>query len=319
MRERFLASLAEAAKPIRGASVLLWGFSGRGFPAGSGAIEAAQYLPEVGVDAVYSHRLDPAAPDALSRRYDFVIVSNTRVGDIIKHDARVWDVAKSRIYWFWDLRPGKTGAPLRGKPTHVFLSYNGEWTSPEGELYRPEQWRSALDVPVGYCPQASPLRGAVIGAPEQQRMLFIGDLNNKTYHRGRREMCRRLGATVMNQRKRDGRLEIEARMPSLYARARYCLSMSPMAPGYTSVRTYSILACSGLLLLHRFPGADEIFTDGEDAVLFNDADHAIERMRELDDNPAERQRIAENGRLLQATRHTVAHRVVQMCRQVTEC
>lgn len=318
MRELFLDSLSDASQPIRGASVLLWGLSGRGFPGGDGAVEAEQALTEIGVPATYSHRLDPQKDEKLSRRYDVVIVTNTRIAELIRHDGDVWKCADNRALWFWDLRPGRIAAPLREKATHVFLTYNGEWTSPEGERYSPEQWSQALDVPVGYSPQASPLREPAPG-PEPHRVVFVGDLNNKTYHRGRGEMCRRLGASVVNSRNRDGRLAIEAQMPSLYPSARYCLSMSPLAPGYTSVRTYSILACGGLLLLHRFPGADEIFTDGQDAVLFDSADDAIERMNALDDDPEERQRIRDNGRRLHATRHTVAHRIVDMCRKVLEC
>jgi spore maturation protein CgeB len=130
-------------------------------------------------------------------------------------------------------------------------------------------------------------------------------------------MCSALGAKVMNARERSARLAIEAQMPALYRSSRYCLSMSPLAPGYTSVRTYSILACGGLMLLHRFPGAERIFNDGEHAVLFDTAEEAQARMAELDTEPELRARIADAGRRLHAERHTVAHRIVTICRQVT--
>lgn len=313
MKDLFLQSLREQTQPIRGASVLLWGFSGAGFPGGDGAREAERALSEVGVDTVYSHRLDPKSREALSRSYDVVIVTNTRIGELVRHDAAVWERAPKRALWFWDLRPGKVAAPLRGAPTHVFLSYRGEWTSPQGERYHPDQWRDSLGVPVGYCPQGSPMREPA-PKPGGHQVLFIGDLNNAVYHRGRSQIARALGAKVINSRTRDGRLNVESRMPELYASARFSLSMSPLAPGYTSVRTYSILACGGCLLLHRFPGADEIFTDGENAILFDSTDEASAKMREAD-----RDRIAENGRKLHATRHTVAHRVADICRRVLCC
>jgi spore maturation protein CgeB len=169
---------------------------------------------------------------------------------------------------------------------------------------------------VHYCPQGAPLREPV-EIPDAPRVVFVGDLANSTYHVGRRAICNALEARVLNARERSARLAIEAQMPALYRSSRYCLSASPLAPGYTSVRTYSILACGGLMPLHRFPGAERLFTHGENALLFDTAEEARQLTRELDDQPEERARIAENGRRLHAERHTVAHRIVSLCRQVT--
>lgn len=319
LRDAFAASLADRAAPIRGLRVLLWGFSGRGFPGGDGVAEAVEWLPRAGVHAIHSTEHDPERQAKLAEHYDVSIVCNTRVGAVLSYEPRVWECAKHRVWWFWDLRPGFVGAPLRGKPTHVFLSYRGEWTSPAGAVFSPAQWRDALGCPVGYAPQGAPLRDSLVG--DGHRVVFVGDLKNPTYHQGRKEMCEALGATVINARERARRLEIEAQLPALYPSSRYCLSMSPLAPGYTSVRTYSILACGGLLLLHRFPGCDELFPDG--SVPFDTAGEALARMRLLDDDGDcgrgifARHSIASAGRLLHATRHTVAHRVVEICRQVT--
>ena len=123
----------------------------------------------------------------------------------------------------------------------------------------------------------------------------------------------------MNHRDRPGRLALEGRLPELYRSARYVLSASPLAPGYTSVRTYSVLSCGGLMLLHRFPGADELFTDGVDAVLFDTVEDLKERLLVLDGDPERREDIATAGRELLATRHTVAHRVIAICREVLGC
>jgi hypothetical protein len=314
VRDVFLESLREQAAPVRGLRVLLWGFSGAGFPGGDGVAEAAEVLPLVGIETVRSNENDHDRHEKLSRKYDVAIVCNTRVGAVLKYDPRVWSCAETACYWFWDLRPGHVAAPLRGRVGRVFLSYDGEWTDPSGNVYSPAQWAAALGCPVGYCPQGAPLR-TPDPQPNGHRALFVGDLGNKTYHRGRKEIVDAIGATVINASARDKRLAIERRMPELYPGARYCLSMSPRAPGYTSVRTYSILACGGLMLLHRFPGAEQLMTDGEHAVFFDSADELVERLAELDGNEVERRRIAEAGRRLHATRHTVAHRVIDICRQ----
>jgi hypothetical protein len=327
LRDVQLKSLNGLAAPLRGLRVLLWGFSGAGFPGGDGVAEALDVLPSVGVCCVHSHQNDPAVEYKLDCDYDVTIVCNTRVGEVLKAPPRLWETADCRAYWFWDLRPGSVGAPLRGKVDHVFLSYNGPWISPENTVYEPAQWAEALGCPVGYCPQAGPLRTPQ-PAPGGPRVLFVGDLANRTYHRGRAELCRALGASVRNARDRAGRLAVEAQLTRLYPSARYCLSSSPLAPGYTSVRTYSILACGGLLLLQRFSGADRLFRDlngvrtdnrnedGNHAVIFDGAADLIPRLAALDANVAERERIANNGRRLHAQKHTLAHHILSICRQV---
>jgi hypothetical protein len=270
----------------------------------------------VGVEAVYTHHLDPDVDVKLARDYDVAVIANTRIAMLKGAPPRLWRCAKRRVLWFWDLRPGEVGAPLRGRVDHVYLSYRGAWSTTSGKPYAPAQWAKAMGCPVGYAPQASPLRSPVLADVEPHRVVFVGDCANKTYHRGRAQMCVALGAKVINSRHRHERLAIEARMPELYRSSRYVLSMSPRAPGYTSVRTYSILACGGLLLLHRFPDADRLFTHREHALLFDTAEEAATLLAELDEKEHERDWIAANGRRLHATKHTIAHRVLSICAEV---
>lgn len=316
--QQWRESLAELAAPLRGLRVLLVGLSGRGFPGGDGAAEALEALPSVGVEFEYSHGTDPALSDKLGRNYDVAIIANTRIGAMLQADRRIWTAARQTVYWFWDLRAGSVGAQLRGRVSHVFLTYNGRWLSPEGVIYDPAQWAAVVGCKVGYAPQASPLRTPA-QAPRGPRIVFVGDTANRTYHQGRGELCRTLGATVINAKKREERLKIEAQLPTLYPSARYVLSTSPLAPGYTSVRSYSVLACGGLMLLQRFPGCEELFKDGEHAVLFDKPADLLPRLAELDQDASARARIAGAGRLLHATQHTLSHRVLSICRQVVGC
>lgn len=315
VQEAFLASLTERAAPLRGLRVLLYGLSGQGFPGGDGAREAAAVLPTLGVEVTYTHAVDPELGDKLDRPRDLTIVTNTRTAELLKADSRLWAPRRSVALWFWDLRPASSGAALRRRVGRVFLTYSGSWVSPDSVRYEPARWADALDARVGYAPQAAPLRTPVF-VPDGPRIMFCGDLANRTYHGGRGEICRSLGAVVVNAKKRDERLKVEARLPMLYRSARYVLSMSPRAPGYTSVRTYSILACGGLMLLQRFPGCEQLFRDGEDAVLFDGLADLVPRLDQLDRDPVARRRIADAGRLLHATHHTVAHRVLQICSEM---
>lgn len=313
MRAAQIESLRELGAPLRGLRVLLFGFSGKGFPGGDGAREAVEVLPHAGVNAVYTFEGDPELEQKLDAGpYDVAIISNTRVGAILGMGDPIWRAAHRKAWWFWDLRPGSVGSALRGLPDRVFLSYSGPWRSPKGEAYEPEQWAHALGCPVSYCPQGSPLREPV-RRPDGPRVVFIGDIHNPTYHRGRGELCKAVSARVVNAKDRPGRLAIEAQMPELYRSSRYVLSMSPLAPGYTSVRTYSILGCGGLMVLHEFPGADRLYRDGEHAVFFEGVEDLKESLARLDDDEDARERIAMAGRLLHARKHTVAHRVLSIC------
>jgi hypothetical protein len=311
----FRESTAALAAPLRGLRLLMYGWSGAGFPGGDGAREALARLPELGIETTYTFEGDPELRDKLSRPYDVGIISNTRIGALMAAPAELWMAPRVRALSFWDLRPGSVAAPLVGRIDHVFISYSGRWRDPKGGVYTPEQWEGILGAQVDYCPQGAPLREPGI-EPDAPRVLFVGDLANGTYHLGRTAICNALGAVVVNAKGRPGRLAVEARMPALYPSSRYVLSMSPRAPGYTSVRTYSILACGGLMLLHRFPDCEKLFTDGEHCIIFDSADEARERLAALDDDELERKRIAENGRRLHAQKHTVAHRILTMCRRM---
>ncbi len=315
MREVLRSSLLAQAEPLRGLRVLLYGFSGRGFPGGDGVAEAVDELPAAGVQAVYTHALDPERETKLAEPHDVRIICNTRIGELLRGPVELWKRSARRVLWFWDLRPGSVGAALYGSVDAVALSFNGRWHSPAGDVYEPAQWGRALSCPVYYCPQAAPLREPVdeLGAPD---VLFVGDLQNGTYHLGRRALVQALGATVLNAKQRPDRLAIEARLPTLYRSAGFSLSTSPLAPGYTSVRSYSILACGGTMLLQRFPGVERLFEHGCDALLFDTAAEANELVERYGADSAARRRVADAGRLLHASRHTVAHRIVSLCREV---
>lgn len=320
MKDIQARSLSELAQPVRGLSVLLYGFSSEGFPSGDGAREAARVLSAAGVQATYSHATDPDLGDKLSARYDVAIITNTRTPELAVSDQRLWACSSSRAWLYWDLRSAlhksRGAAPLVGKVDRVFLPHNGSWTDPTGTLHDPLEWGRVLGCPVSYCPQGAPLREPVRGA-DAPRVAFVGDLLNPRYHATRKAVCRAIGATVINSRERSERLAIEARLPEIYGSATYSLSLSPRAPGYTSIRTYSILACGGLLVLQRFPGCDRLFRDDEHAILFDSAGELRERLSGLDGDEVRRRRIADSGRRLHAERHTIAHRVLSICREVT--
>lgn len=316
MRDRLRETLAELARDVRGMRVILIGFSRDGFPSGDGANEAAAELPLAGVSCVRTHAGDPELLSKLSDRYDVAITMNTRVKEVLTLPRETWSCADQSVYWYWDIRPGGVVAPLRGKFQHVFTVHYGDWKDDRGKQHAPSAFGLSLGCPVRYCPQGAPLREPELreGAP---RVLFVGHIDRRSlHHRSRGPVCQELGAKVVDARPYDKRVLIERRLPHLYRSSRYVLSLSPLIAGYTSVRTFSILACGGLMVLHKYPGSERLFRDGEHAILFDDVQQVKARLKKLDNEPETRRRIADNGRRLHAERHTVAHRVLSICRQV---
>ncbi|MEW6236611.1 MAG: glycosyltransferase [Candidatus Omnitrophota bacterium] len=93
------------------------------------------------------------------------------------------------------------------------------------------------------------------------------------------------------------RLNYTSELPRLYASAKINVNLfHPQCVSAPNPRVYDVLACGGFLLTSWNPGLENEFTAGEDLVVF----HTKEELRKLAAyylaHPAERRRIAENGR-----------------------
>lgn len=76
-------------------------------------------------------------------------------------------------------------------------------------------------------------------------------------------------------------------------------------------RVFEIPACGGVLAAERNERIEQIFRDGEEAVLFSDTSELIERMRELRKNPDKATQMKRQGReRVLSSRHSVVDRCV---------
>lgn len=309
--ERSALEVEELVRPLRGLRVLLLSFSGRGFPGGDGAAQAARLLSELGVPSVFVEGLrDPSTvPEVRRFPADVVLLCTTapiRFPGLRK-------IAGQKLLWCWDPTPPRPGS-LRSVFSHVFLSWASGLRAEEYGRHAdcaPSSWRTAFGASLHYMPHGSYLPTSAAYKGDRDEVLFIGDVHNPVFHRGRAELCRRLGARVVNETQRDARLRVEALSKRMYPAAAFSLSASPQLPGYTSVRTYNILACGGLLLLRRFPGSDALFGEHLGFESREEAAELVERYRR---DRAERRRLAEAGRQRYTRRHTILHRVVDILR-----
>jgi hypothetical protein len=77
-------------------------------------------------------------------------------------------------------------------------------------------------------------------------------------------------------------------------------------------RVFEGMACGKLVVTDRLPAStaiEDLFTDGEDVVYYDDAAEAIDKLRYYIAHPDDRERIARNGYRKVMEAHTVAHRV----------
>jgi hypothetical protein len=223
-----------------------------------------------------------------------------------------------RAMYFNDLRTAEKAAFLEGMFDHVFLCWERDFRQPnvcQGMNFSHRLWGERMKARPWYMPQGSAEYASLQNPPEiSDRGVFIGNIQHPRYHYGRPVMCKDLGFEPLNGKTRKEKSDYEEAMSRIYRENRYCLSTSPLVHGYTSVRTYKILAVGGLLLLHRFPESDRLFEHGKHCLLFRTLQEAKKLMKRYDPHPELREQIRTNGWKLQRDRHTIYHRVDNMIR-----
>lgn len=221
-----------------------------------------------------------------------------------------------RGLWMNDLRPAKGRAEMiHGWFSHVFLCWSRSYQHKrvcQGRDFSHEQWGRIVKARVHFMPQGSATYDEPLDTIERWRCIFIGNLDHPAYHYGRRRMCHEMRAIALNGNTRTQRAEYEKAMSKLYRASRYCLSTSPLVPGYTSVRSHKILATGGLMLLHQFPDAGRLFRDGVHAIHFKDTRDGLLTMAQYDKQPELREQIRQAGWKLQRRKHTVEQRIRNM-------
>jgi len=224
-----------------------------------------------------------------------------------------------RAMQFNDLRSAGRAGEIAGMFDAVFLCWSRTYRSQRvcsGQNFSHRMWQKRADAKVLYMPQAGGYH-ELRWPQESQIGVFVGDLDHPTFHKGRRRLCNELRMETLNEHHRHKRNALMGRMPTLYRKARYCLSTSPKVPGYTSARTYKILSCGGLLLLDYFPDSERLFQSGRHALVFKSMNQAKRMMAEWGENAVGREQIRLAGRKLQLERHTIYHRLRNMIANLT--
>lgn len=284
-----------------------------GFAAGhSGVAQTTTELKKLGITVNYFE--DLSVPAALEFNPDVLIVYSTRRRFLAAAAPSIRAFKCPKALWHCDLRPPTALARYCRKVFDgVFLPWTGRFNDPTYGLGDCDvaAWRRALEARCWYMPQAAELREPPISDTARRRVVFIGDLDLPC-HRGRRELCKAVGATVLNSKEKKERTAISKASRSLYASSDFSLSMSPPAPEYTSNRTYTILAWRGLLLLHHYPLCEKQFRSGEHALVFKSTKQVHRLIAGFSKDVRSAERVRKAGWTLAASKHTYAHRVLNI-------
>lgn len=311
-----LVQLPDQARSVGRPRVLLGGFPGRGFPARDGLDQALEILKSLDIPTLHVAISDEKLDEVVSFKPNVAIFYRTKMS-LIERDLRCLRALQKRgcrrALWCCDLKSADSLArPVAGLFEDIFLPWRGSFNDPS---YRRgdcsvEAWQRESGARCWYMPQGSALRRPVESKIER-RVLFVGDTEVRVHH-GRGAVCASLGAEVVNAPARADRLRIEQRCPEMYRSSRYVLSLSPPAPGYTSIRTYNILCWGGLALLQRYPKCEKLFRHGEHLLVFKSVLEGKRVTSRYDKRPAACETIRSMGWSLAARKHTMTHRLLNI-------
>lgn len=285
---------------------------GNQFPLWRGIEQGIAKLQKRGAAVLYLALNDQDIPgrtgEALAFQPTHTLMAGTRPANLMRTPSLLKLLPGLKALWHCDLRPPHTEyAAFKGVLDYVFLV----WHTRSGD-FDTRKWFNVTGALPRYMPQASPRYNALPNRVPNDTCVFIGDIKDQRFHSERKGIAQALHANVINKTARNDRLKIELRSPTIYRSARYCLSMSPIEPLYTSLRTYNILGCGGLMLLRKFPLCERLFKHGEHALMFDTPGEAISLIQRYNNDPEARDTIADAGLLLQRAKHTGAHRLFNM-------
>ncbi len=219
-----------------------------------------------------------------------------------------------RGLWFNDLRTAQEckADRFRGLITHAFLCFGND------PAYSWKAWEQMTGAKIFYMPQGCRVHTELAPLNLKHDVVFIGDTIDQRFHADRKAVVSHLGATVLNAPPRtEDRRAIEAASRETYRQTKFALSMSPCVAGYTSLRTYNIMAYGGLALIRDFPGRSRLMVDKTHVLAWSTAQDAKRIVGEWDGRKAELEVIRKRAWRYSQARHTAMRRLMNMVSNMT--
>ncbi|MBT6051433.1 MAG: hypothetical protein HOG49_31925 [Candidatus Scalindua sp.] len=210
--------------------------------------------------------------------------------------------AKKKALYFMDLRTPESTQfpkdfPLNEIYDKVFFNAKGivqEWK----DKYKIEaEW-----LPQGTIQQPTPPTGENLG------VVHIGDLENMTYHRNRKDFLEGIDFKNLNSSIRDERAEIVARQWGIYGSSDFSIAISPAVEGYTSDRFYHIMGSGGVAVCFDPAGLEHL----KDYALFFKTKEELEEILKTTGHDDLRKRAFDYIQ----THHTYKDRIIHILKNI---
>ncbi len=261
---------------------------------------AAQHFDQRKVTTEELQKFNPTVVITVSQRWDVIV----RCAGVLQ------SFSVPKACWFNDLRGGGRAGALSGFDW-TFLCFRD---SPQ---YPWSEWERLSRSKIGYMPQGSIISTEIKPMRPEWNLIFIGGTMGGEFHSDRQYATSQLRAHVINEIDREKRIEIEKKSRTLYRHSRFVLSMSPIVPGYSSIRLYNIMAYGGLALVARFPGMEKMFTHEKHLLSWKNVSDAQSLMNKWIAREKECETIRRRGWRLQQAKHTVTARLMNMVANMT--
>lgn len=227
------------------------------------------------------------------KNYKRILVFENRPSEIPPIDT------KGKIgLWQCDLRKTDEIAKPRIKIDYTFLcnsEYIPDYKKHYGETY--------------YMPQCGLDRPIIQGRAIDWDISFIGNFSS-LWHHNRSEIIEALKSEFSVKIIAGERFTKDSGW--IYQQSPFNLSISLPVGGYTSNRTYNILASGGFCLINYFPEIEKLFENHKHLVWFKTPREAVELVDYYYKHPAEYEAIKREGFKLYNSKHTAERRLSNM-------
>ena len=102
-------------------------------------------------------------------------------------------------------------------------------------------------------------------------------------------------------------------MPRVFRQSRINLNITSKTIEHgVPLRVFDILACGGFCLTNYQTGIAELFTDGQDLVMYGSIEDAVDKVKYYLSHEEERKKIADTGYRTLKEQHTFDHRAQEI-------
>lgn len=220
------------------------------------------------------------------------------------------DIPKPNIYWASDTHLGFSHRlETARKFDHVFVAQK-KAAREFATVGVKAEWLPHAFEPFAYHDISTGVPTPFEFASKDHDIAFVGHVNSDNRVDFLDRMFKEFPNFFFGQRRFQDAAQI-------YAKSKICINIAMVDD--VNMRCFEIAGAGGCLLTTWLPDMEELgFVDGQNCILFNSLDEAVEKTSYYLAHDEERERIAKAGFDLVMSRHTIDHRVDVMLSRINE-